>query len=152
MPRRWGGCSGGKLYFCRMMKLFPHFSGRRVLLRQALTFGLIGVGATGLHYGIYALFLGILRPAWAYTVGYGVSLVANFLLNAALTFRSRATARRGLGFLGAHAVNYLIHIMLLNFFLWAGVPERWAPLPVFAVAVPVNFVLVRRVFSGSGSR
>lgn len=134
------------------MKLFPHFSGRRVLLRQALTFGLIGVGATGLHYGIYALLLGLLRPAWAYTVGYGLSLVANFLLNAALTFRSRATARRGLGFLGAHAVNYLIHIALLGFFLWAGVPERWAPLPVFAVAVPVNFVLVRRVFSGRGSR
>lgn len=134
------------------MKLFPHFSGRRDLLRQALTFGLIGVGATGLHYGIYALLLGLLRPAWAYTVGYGLSLVVNFLLNATLTFRSRATARRGLGFLGAHVVNYLIHIALLGFFLWAGVPERWAPLPVFAVAVPVNFVLVRRVFRSGGGR
>ena len=50
-------------------------------------------GATGLHYGIYALLLGLLRPAWAYTVGYGLSLVVNFLLNATLTFRSRA--RRG---------------------------------------------------------
>lgn len=134
------------------MKLFPHFSGRRDLLRQALVFGLIGVGATGLHYGIYALLLGLLRPAWAYTVGYGLSLVVNFLLNATLTFRSRATARRGLGFLGAHVVNYLIHIALLGFFLWAGVPARWAPLPVFAVAVPVNFVLVRRVFRSGGGR
>lgn len=130
------------------MKLDFHQPGVRKMLREALVFGLIGVVATGLHYGIYWCLLGVMRPGWAYTLGYGVSLVANFLLNATLTFRAQATARRGLGFLGAHAVNYGLHISLLSLFLWLGVPEKWAPLPVFAVAVPVNFVLVRRVFRG----
>ena len=78
----------------------------RRILREALIFGTIGVVATGLHYGIYWCLLGVMRPGWAYTLGYGVSLVVNFLLNASLTFRAQATARRGLGFLGAHAVNY----------------------------------------------
>lgn len=124
----------------------------RKILREALIFGTIGVVATGLHYGIYWCLLGVMRPGWAYTLGYGVSLVVNFLLNASLTFRAQATARRGLGFLGAHAVNYGLHISLLSLFLWLGIPEKWAPLPVFAVAVPVNFLLVRLVFRSSKPR
>ena len=26
------------------------------------------------------------------------------------------------------------------------IPEEWAPLPVFSIAIPVNFLLVRLVF------
>ena len=113
----------------------------RRILREALIFGTIGVVATGLHYGIYWCLLGVMRPGWAYTLGYGVSLVVNFLLNASLTFRAQATARRG-----------CLHISLLSLFLWLGIPEKWAPLPVFAVAVPVNFLLVRLVFRSSKPR
>lgn len=139
------------LIFATMKLCIRQIMTRRIL-REALIFGTIGVVATGLHYGIYWCLLGVMRPGWAYTLGYGVSLVVNFLLNASLTFRAQATARRGLGFLGAHAVNYGLHISLLSLFLWLGIPEKWAPLPVFAVAVPVNFLLVRLVFRSSKSR
>jgi putative flippase GtrA len=47
---------------------------------------------------------------------------------------------------GAHAVNYLLHMVLLNLFLWLGMSNELAPLPVFAIAIPVNFLLVRFVF------
>ena len=47
---------------------------------------------------------------------------------------------------GANVVNYLLHMVLLNIVLWLGVPSGWGPVPVFAIAVPVNFVLVRCVF------
>ena len=47
---------------------------------------------------------------------------------------------------GAHGLNFLLHLGLLQLFLWLGVPPQWAPLPVFAVAIPVNFLLVRWVF------
>lgn len=47
---------------------------------------------------------------------------------------------------GAHAVNYGLHMVLLNVFLALGLPEVWAPAPVFAIAIPVNFLLVRFVF------
>ena len=50
------------------------------------------------------------------------------------------------GMIGAHGVNYLLHIALLNLFLWLGVAQEWAPVPVFAIAIPVNFILVRFVF------
>jgi hypothetical protein len=35
---------------------------------------------------------------------------------------------------------------LLNFFLWIGLSKELAPLGVYAIAVPTNFVLVRFVF------
>lgn len=43
-------------------------------------------------------------------------------------------------------MNYGLHLCLLNAFLALGVTEVWAPLPVFAIAIPVNFLLVRFVF------
>ncbi len=48
-------------------------------------------------------------------------------------------------------MNYLLQIGLLNFFLWTGVDEVWAPLPVYAITVPVNFILVRFVFTSKMS-
>ncbi len=111
-----------------------------------MRFGLVGVGVTALHYGIYYALCPLMPAQVAYTIGYGVSFVVNFYLSARFTFRARTSGRRFVGMAGAHGVNYLLHISLLTLFLWLGVPEKWAPLPVFAIAVPVNFVLVRLVF------
>ena len=35
---------------------------------------------------------------------------------------------------------------LLNLFLWIGLSRELAPLAVYAIAVPTNFILVRLVF------
>jgi hypothetical protein len=43
-------------------------------------------------------------------------------------------------------VNYLLHMLFLNLFLWIGVAEQWAPIPVYCLVVPINFLLVRTVF------
>lgn len=45
--------------------------------------------------------------------------------------------------------NYVVHIILLAIILHLGVSERWAPIPVFCVAVPINFLLVRYVFKNT---
>jgi len=37
-------------------------------------------------------------------------------------------------------------VLLLNVFLWMGVPNKLAPIPVLCIAVPVNFLMVRYVF------
>ena len=115
-------------------------------MRELIRFGLVGALATALHYGIYYVLwrFAHANESIAYTVGYALSFVANFYLTAYFTFRSRPSWRRAGGFGGAHLVNYLLHISLLNLFLWLGVPEAWAPAPVFAI--PVNFLLVRWVF------
>lgn len=51
-----------------------------------------------------------------------------------------------MGMGGAHIVNYLLHMALLNLFLFIGIAKAWAPVPIFAIAIPINFLLVRLVF------
>ena len=113
---------------------------------EAVRFALVGVAATVLHYAIYWLLLGLIGQTPAYTVGYALSFLMNFLLTARFTFRRQATARLGLGVAASHLVNYLLQLGLLNAFTALGVSPRWAPVPVFAVCIPVNFLLVRFVF------
>lgn len=115
-------------------------------LLEFIRFGLVGVFATAFHYGIYYILMRFINVNIAYTTGYLLSLIANFYLTAYFTFGSRPSWKRAGGFGGAHLVNYLLHIGLLNLFLWLGIPKAWAPLPVFAIAIPVNFILVRLVF------
>lgn len=127
-------------------------SERKQLKGQALRFGLVGATATALHYGIYYLLQRVMNVNVAYTVGYVLSFLVNFYLTAYFTFRSAPSWKKLTGMGGAHVVNYLLHLALLNLFLWLGVREEWAPFPVFAVAVPVNFLLVRWVFKEKKKR
>lgn len=110
-------------------------------------FGMVGVLATALHYALYWLLHGLMGANAAFTVAYVLSFVANFFLTSCFTFGARPTWQRLFGMCGAHGVNYLLQMGLLNLFLWMRVPSEWAPLPVYAVAVPVNFLLVRFVFT-----
>lgn len=113
---------------------------------EAVRFGIVGVGATALHYGIYYLLQQVINVNVAYTVGYAVSFVANFYATSYFTFGTSPSWKKLFGMGAAHGVNYLLHILLLNVFLWMGIPKVWAPFPVFAVVIPVNFLLVRFVF------
>ena len=113
---------------------------------EFVRFGLVGGFCTALHYGIYFLLQLLLDVNVAYTVGYLLSFVANFYLTSYFTFGSAPSWKKLFGMAGAHGVNYLLHMVLLNLFLWIGMKQELAPLPVFAIAIPVNFVLVRFVF------
>lgn len=113
---------------------------------EAVRFGIVGVGATALHYGIYYLLQQVINVNVAYTVGYAVSFVANFYATSYFAFGTSPSWKKLFGMGAAHGVNYLLHILLLNVFLWMGIPKVWAPFPVFAVVIPVNFLLVRFVF------
>lgn len=115
--------------------------------REAVRFVLVGGLSTGMHYVIYYLLQRVTDANIAYTAGYLLSFVLNFYLTAYFTFGAAPSWARFFGMSGAHVVNYLLHILLFNLFLWVGMPKAWAPLPVFAIAVPVNFLLVRFVFT-----
>lgn len=116
-------------------------------LFQLLRFALVGVFATALHYGIYLLLLNFLSETIAYSIGYVISFGCNFILTCLFTFRKEASTKRGIGFGMAHLVNYILHVSLLNLFLWMGISKVYAPIPVFCIAIPVNFLLVRFVFN-----
>ncbi|KAB5264198.1 GtrA family protein [Bacteroides stercoris] len=118
------------------LKRFPEF----------IRFVMVGVLATALHYGIYFLLQRFINVNIAYTLGYALSFIANFYLTAYFTFGKKPSWSKAFGFGGAHLFNYLLHIGLLNTVLWLGLSKTLAPIPVFAIAIPVNFLLVRFVF------
>ena len=131
----------------------------RTDLFQLLRFVIVGVIATSIHYGIYLSLLFIFsaneesiqrgvssKETLFYSIGYVISFVCNFALTCLFTFRKKASVQRGVGFGFAHIVNYCLHVGLLNLFLWLGISNKLAPIPVFCIAVPVNFLLVRFVF------
>ena len=115
-------------------------------VREFVRFGIVGVIATGIHYGVYYLIEQIINVNIAYTIGYVVSWFVNLYLTAHFTFKSQLSVKKGVGFAFSHLVNYLLHMVFLNIFLAAGLSEEIAPLFVFAIVIPINFLLVRYVF------
>lgn len=114
--------------------------------QEQIRFIIVGVLATAIHYGIYIL-LNLIIISWlAYSIGYAISFLCNFYLSSKYTFKSKASIKKGIGFGISHAINYLIHITLLSIFIKIGIGEELAPIPVFAIAIPINFILVRFVF------
>ena len=115
-----------------------------ILIHPSLSFS----ATLGKHpFGLSGEGLGVgssLPPTVANTVAYLVSFLFNYVASVRYTFRVKSSARRGLGFAFSHLVNYLLQTLLLTFFLWIGLDKGWAMLPVFAVCVPTNFLLVRK--------
>ena len=118
----------------------------KLIIREFMRFGIVGGICTALHYGIYYILQMHINVNVAYSLGYILSFIANFYLTSYFTFKSSPSWKKLFGMGGAHLVNYAIHILLLNLFLRVGIPQEWAPIPVFAIAIPVNFLLVRFVF------
>lgn len=112
-------------------------------LGEVLRFGVVGVLATLIQYAVYWVLIHWLNPSLSMTIGYIISFAFNFLASTRYTFRVKANARRGAGFALSHGVNWLLQMLTLNLFLWLGVSKQWAPIPMFCICVPVNFLLVR---------
>lgn len=112
---------------------------------EIIRFGIVGIIATIIHYGIY-LALNLIIFSWiAYSIGYGISFLGNFYLSNRFTFKTKPTVKKGVGFGLSHFINYLLQVILLSIFIKLGIPDKYAPIPVFCIAVPVNFLMVRFV-------
>ena len=110
---------------------------------EKLRFLAVGGIAVSVQYATYWFLLRFFGECVAYSFAYIISFAANFTLSTLFTFRVKPTIRRAFGFCASHAVNYALQISLLRLFLAALIPAKIAPLPVYAVCVPINFLLVR---------
>ena len=119
---------------------------RRETLGELIRFGIVGTTAAAIHYGIYWVLQHWMNVNVAYTIGYIISFMVNYYLSAHFTFKEKTSAKNGVGFAGAHLFNYFLQIGLFNFFLWVGLGKTLAPLAVWAISVPSNFLIVRFVF------
>ena len=112
-------------------------------LGEIVRFIIVGGLATAIQYGVYLLMLFWLQPLLANTIGYLVSFTFNYIASTRYTFRVKSTTKRGLGFVFSHIVNYLLQTLTLHALLLLGLDRKIAMIPMFAICVPINFVLVR---------
>lgn len=120
---------------------------RKEDILQFLRFCIIGVLAAAVHYGVYLILQWWIALNIAYTAGYLISFIGNFILTNFFTFRTKPTWKNFVGFAGSHGINYFLHIVLFNIFLWLGVHHLIAPPLVMLVAMLVQFSILRAVFT-----
>ena len=130
----------------------PSEQSKRQGLGEVLRFGIVGLSATAIQYTVYWVGLQFTNHNLAMTVAYLLSFAFNLWASLRYTFRVGGTPGRGAGFAMAHVVNYLLQMATLNLFVDLGVSKTLAPLPMFAVCVPINFLLVRFFLKRDGIR
>lgn len=130
----------------KIPKLYKFYQGISQSWREFIRFCGVGFLATIIHYTIYLVTQRWIWIGLAYTIGYVMSLVTNYLLTNYITFKTKPSIRNGIGFCVSHIFNYSMHIGLLNLFLWIGLAKVWAPIPVYCIAIPINFLIIRFVF------
>ncbi|EHO69671.1 GtrA family protein [Segatella maculosa] len=116
---------------------------RKQQIGEIVRFGIVGGVATLIQYGVYLLMLYAVSPTLSNTIGYAVSFLFNFVASTRYTFKVKTNARHGAGFALSHLINYGLQIVMLHLFMALGVSEKLAPVPMFCVCVPINFLLVR---------
>lgn len=92
---------------------------------QFLRFVIVGLLATGVHWGVYLLINTLLSIspenetalAVSYGLGYIISFIGNYLASLKWTFKTRGNAKKGLGFALSHAINLGLHVSFLKLFL-----------------------------------
>lgn len=119
--------------------------------RSAVRFVLVGALGTGLQYGIYYVLLGIFQVKWAedtwltsvaFTVGFVIEMVYNYLMTSFYTFRVRPTLKNAGGFLFGRALNYVIQLIFLNVLIWLHMSEEWAGIAAIALAGVINYFVL----------
>ena len=63
-----------------LLKVTDLFMMNKTTIREAIRFCIVGVLATIVHYGLYLLLKPIINVSVAYTIGYAVSFIGNFIL------------------------------------------------------------------------
>lgn len=114
-------------------------------IKEFVRFGIVGCIATLVHYSIYLLLSIWINITVSYTIGYIISFIGNFYFSNRYTFKTSPSFKKGIGFSLSHLINYFLQVILLHFFVSFGVKESYAPIPVYAIAVPINYLLVRFV-------
>ncbi len=115
--------------------------------KRFIRFAIVGTIALVILYAVYYLFLSLLGYTVSYTIGYIVSFIVNYLLTVKYTFEVEVSAQNGIGFIVCHVINWLLQLWLLNLFIYLGMNDKIAPIPVMTISVPVNFFMIRFVMN-----
>lgn len=114
--------------------------------REFVKFSALGLIAFLMHNVVYMLLTYFdVNATLAYSLGYISWAVSNFLLSTYVTFRTRATVKRAVGFAACIAIYYLVQMTIFTLIQLTPVPEILVTPIVYACAFPINFIMVRWV-------
>lgn len=117
-------------------------------ISEIIRFGMVGLFATALQYGIYVVFVEAVKvkAVPSTLISYSISFIANFFLSSYFTFHTRPDAKKGVGFTLSHLVNMGLQTGMVAVFQQI-VGKTLALLPALGICIPVNYLLVRFVFT-----
>lgn len=119
------------------------------LLRHVNRFVVVGVINTAVYYGLYLLMRSVIPYLAAHLIAIFIAMLGSFFLNCYWTFRTPPTWFKFALFPFTNATNYVVTTLGVFVLVeWFGVDQRWAPLIAAAAAIPVTFLLSRRVLIG----
>ena len=115
---------------------------------EIVRFALTGGFCTILQYGIYVVFVDAVKvPAVVSTIiSYAISFIANFFLSSYFTFHKKPDAKKGIGFTLSHLINMGLQTGFVAIFQQL-IGKTLALLPALAICIPINYLLVRFVFT-----
>ena len=110
---------------------------------EILRFGVTGVVSTLATYLFYYIFLNWINPTISFTIAYLIAMAINYVMTTSFTFKVKASKKNAAGFVVSNAINYGLCALFLNFFIWIGMSEKLAPIPMYMICIPINFLIVR---------
>lgn len=111
--------------------------------KEVFRFAVTGTLVTAILYATYLPLTYIMPLGVAYSCGFVISFISNFLLSNYYTFKTKPTAAKAVLFCVTQLINYLMQILCFKFFIMLGVSKVWAPVPVWIFIFPINFILMR---------
>ena len=110
---------------------------------EPIRFIITGFIATLIQYAVYYAIADLMAVATAWTIAYACSFICNYILTTYFTFRVKPTRKRALSFACGHLINWSLQMILLHLFIFLGCDKHWAPLPMYLIVMPVNFLVIR---------
>ncbi|MGA4538889.1 GtrA family protein [Uniformispora flossi] len=118
--------------------------------RQAIRFGAVGVVNTGTYYLLYLGLRELMPYLVAHVAAFTLSMVGSFFMNTYFTYRTKPTWRNFLLFPLTNVSNFVITTVGMYVLVsWISMDQRVAPLVAAVAAIPVTFLVSRRIFVGS---
>lgn len=115
------------------------------LLRQAVTFGLVGIVNTLVGLTVFYGFLFVVGapPGVSNVIGHCVAVCGSFLLNSKFTFNRKPSVKRAIQFLFCFGASLAVNLAVLHGGIAMGLSPGIAQLPAMVAYTCVFFLMSR---------
>lgn len=119
-----------------------------VKMQYVNRFAMVGGINTVVYYTLYLLLRTVVPYLVAHVLAIFVAMIGSFFLNCYWTFQAPPTWHKFVLFPLTNATNYVLTTLGVAMLVeWIGIDERLAPLVAALGAIPVTFVLSRRLLT-----